>query len=224
MGRCIMITLIFICLAAYLLGSVNTSILISHMYGTDIRTHGSGNAGATNTLRVLGKKAAAFVVLGDVAKGVLAVALGGFLMKLSANLGIRVYQNSELYCCAAGFFAILGHNFPLYFKGKGGKGILTSAAVIAVLQPVVFVCLIGLFLIVVLVTRYVSLGSVCAAAVLILLPWFYPGTEHLPFLVFGICAGGLAIFMHRGNLKRLAQGTEPKLGEKKHGKDGVENG
>lgn len=210
-----MITLILVCAVAYLLGSVNTSILISRLYGTDIRKHGSGNAGATNTLRTLGKKAAALVVAGDAAKGILAVALAGFLVKLSANLGLGVYRDREIYRCAAGFCAILGHNFPVYFKFRGGKGVLTSAAVVAMLEPRVFLCLIGIFLVLVILTRYVSLGSVCAALGLMILPWFVPGREELPFLIFGMCAGGLAIVMHRGNLVRLVQGKERKLGDKK---------
>ena len=210
-----MITLILVCAVAYLLGSVNTSILISRLYGTDIRKHGSGNAGATNTLRTLGKKAAVLVVAGDAAKGILAVALAGFLVKLSANLGLGVYRDREIYRCAAGFCAILGHNFPVYFKFRGGKGVLTSAAVVAMLEPSVFGCLIGIFLVLVILTRYVSLGSVCAALGLMILPWFVPGREELPFLIFGMCAGGLAIVMHRGNLVRLVQGKERKLGDKK---------
>lgn len=210
-----MITLILVCAVAYLLGSVNTSILISRLYGTDIRKHGSGNAGATNTLRTLGKKAAVLVVAGDAAKGILAVTLAGFLVKLSANLGLGVYQDREIYRCAAGFCAILGHNFPVYFKFRGGKGVLTSAAVVAMLEPRVFLCLIGIFLALVILTRYVSLGSVCAALGLMILPWFVPGREELPFLIFGMCAGGLAIVMHRGNLVRLVQGKERKLGDKK---------
>lgn len=210
-----MIPMIVICVFSYLLGSMNTSILISHLYGTDIRKHGSGNAGATNTLRILGKKAAVLVVLGDAVKGVLAVVISGFLVKLSANLGAGVFQDAELYRCAAGFCAILGHNFPIYFKFRGGKGILTSAAVIAVLEPMVFLCLIGIFLVLVVLTKYVSLGSVCAALGLMILPVLILGTDHLPFIIFGICDGALAIFMHRGNIVRLIQGKESKLGEKK---------
>ncbi|MBE7042506.1 MAG: glycerol-3-phosphate 1-O-acyltransferase PlsY [Ruminococcaceae bacterium] len=210
-----MIALLLICVVAYLLGSINTSILVSRMYGTDIRKHGSGNAGATNTLRTLGKKAAVMVVVGDAIKGVLAIYLTGFLVELCANLGTSVFENGEIYRCTAGFFAILGHNFPVYFKFQGGKGVLTSAAVIAMLEPVIFLCLLVIFVVIVAITRYVSLGSVCSAAGLILLPVILLGFDHLPFLVFGVLAGASAILMHRGNLVRLKQGTERKLGEKK---------
>ncbi len=210
-----MIALFLVCLVAYLLGSINTSILISRMYGTDIRRHGSGNAGATNTLRTLGKKAAVMVVLGDAVKGVLAILLSGFLVKLCANLGAEVLETSEVYRCCAGFFAIMGHNFPIFFKFRGGKGVLTSAAVIAVLEPVIFLCLLAIFIIIVAITRYVSLGSVCSAAGLMVLPVILLGTNHLPFLIFGVLAGLSAILMHRGNLIRLKKGTERKLGEKK---------
>ena len=210
-----MIALFLVCMVAYLLGSINTSILISRMYGTDIRRHGSGNAGATNTLRTLGKKAAVMVVLGDAIKGVLAILLSGFWVKLCANLGAEVLENAEMYRCCAGFFAIMGHNFPIYFKFRGGKGVLTSAAVIAVLEPVIFLCLLAIFIIIVAITRYVSLGSVCSAAGLIVLPVIILGFDHLPFLIFGLLAGLSAILMHRGNLIRLKKGTERKLGEKK---------
>lgn len=210
-----MVPLFLVCGVAYLLGSINTSILISRMYGTDIRRHGSGNAGATNTLRTLGKKAAIMVVLGDAIKGILAVALTGFLVKLCANLGAEVSDNFEMYRCCAGLFAIMGHNFPVYFKFRGGKGVLTSAAVIAMLEPVIFLCLLIIFVVIVAATRYVSLGSVCSAAGLIVLPVLILGLDHLPFIVFGVLAGLSAILMHRGNLVRLKKGTERKLGEKK---------
>ncbi len=210
-----MIPIVLVCVVAYLLGSINTSILISRMYGTDIRKHGSGNAGATNTLRTLGKKAAVMVLLGDAIKGILAVFLASFLVKLCANLGAEVLENEEIYRCCAGLFAIIGHNFPIYFKFKGGKGVLTSAAVVATLEPVIFLCLLAIFLLIVITTRYVSLGSVCSAAGLIVLPVLILGLDHLPFLIFGVLAGLSAIFMHRGNLVRLKKGTERKLGEKK---------
>ncbi len=210
-----MIPLILVGLVAYLLGSVNTSILVSRMYGTDIRKHGSGNAGATNTLRTLGKKAAIMVVLGDAVKGILAVFLTGFLVKLCANLRFSVLENEEIYRCTAGMLAILGHNFPVYFKFRGGKGVLTSAAVIAILEPVIFLYLLAIFVVLVATTRYVSLGSVCSALGLMILPIFVLGLDHIPFLVFGVLAGASAIFMHRGNLVRLKKGTERKLGEKK---------
>ncbi len=210
-----MVALFLVCIVSYLLGSINTSILISRMYGTDIRRHGSGNAGATNTLRTLGKKAALMVVLGDAIKGVLAIVLSGFVVKLCANLGGEVLETAEIYRCCAGFFAIIGHNFPIYFKFRGGKGVLTSAAVIAVLEPVIFFCLLAIFIIIVAITRYVSLGSVCSAAGLIVFPVIILGFDHAPFIIFGVLAGLSAIFMHRGNLIRLKKGTERKLGEKK---------
>ena len=114
-------------ISAYLLGSINTSIILSKAKKNDIRTHGSGNAGTTNTLRTLGKKAALFVLLGDFFKGIIAV--------LCARLLANISGGDVLLCeCVAGFMVVMGHNFPVYFGFKGGKGVLTSFSVVLILD------------------------------------------------------------------------------------------
>lgn len=207
--------LLIVCAAAYLLGSINTSILVAKVYGVDIRAHGSGNAGMTNALRVLGKKAAVFVLIGDILKGVIAISVATLLVNISANLlqGIIMFD-MDIYKYAAGFFVVLGHNFPVYFKFKGGKGILSTATVVAILHPKLFLCLLALFVVIVAITRYVSLGSVCAAAALVVIPLFTM-RDNPAFIVFAAVTGVLAIFMHRSNILRLVQGSENKLGAKK---------
>lgn len=186
----------------YLLGSINASIIISKLRGDDIRRHGSGNAGATNTLRTYGKGIAAVVTLFDVLKGIAAVLIARYILK------------SEEAALCAGLGAVLGHNFPLYFGFKGGKGILTSFAVILMLSPLSALCALAVAIVLMAVTRYVSLGSVMAAVcVPIFTLIFEKGNGKVFALMLALAL--LAIFRHRGNIMRLIKGTERKLGEKK---------
>ncbi len=204
-------------LAAYLLGSLNASIIISNLKGSDIRKHGSGNAGATNMLRTYGKKLAVAALLFDALKGVLAVLVANLLLyRLGYRADSWYYHASR---CIAGLFVVLGHNFPVFFKFKGGKGIATSAAVIFMLDwrvgLIVFVSAIATMVI----TRYVSLGS-CVGAVA-----FPTGVALFTFLiekdynwilfVTSLLMCFLAIGRHHTNIKRLLNGTESKLGSKK---------
>ncbi len=195
-------------IVAYLLGSINSSILVGKLFGvTDIRQHGSGNAGTTNTLRTIGAKAAALVFVGDILKGVVAVLLArliAFLLQVDNSIAVL----------AAAFLVVLGHNYPLYFGFKGGKGIATSAAVILMIDPLIGICVFVFAILVMLITRYVSVGSIAAAvafptAVAI---WHH---DNIPYLVFAIAIGLLAILRHKENIKRLIKGTESKLGAKK---------
>ena len=129
----------------YLIGSVNTSIVLSRLKNNDIRKHGSGNAGATNTLRVMGKTAAAVVVIGDALKAVISILLSYFIAK-----GLNLGEETATYCkYIAAFFTVIGHNFPIYFGFKGGKGILTSVTVIFMLdwRIGIMVLLVGVILI-----------------------------------------------------------------------------
>ncbi len=204
----------------YLLCGVNSAIIVTKIKtGEDIRTMGSGNAGLTNTLRTQGKLAALFVLLGDVAKGVLSVILVSLAFRLLAGIDARAAESAyEWVLYASGTSAILGHVFPLYYGFKGGKGVLVTVAVLLAIDWLPAVILLGIFALVVLLTKYVSLGS-CIAAFL------YPFTvlifgiiEKCPcyllnFLFSGLIAV-LIIFMHRDNLKRLANHTEKKLGQK----------
>ena len=202
--------MIVICaVIAYLIGSLNTSILVSKFIGKDVRKEGSGNAGATNTLRVFGKGAAAIVVLGDALKGVIAILIARLIVGMFTAAGVII-----LPVYVAAFCVVLGHNFPIYFGFKGGKGIMTSAAVIFMLDwrigLIVFVCAIAIMAI----TRYVSLGS-CIACVIFPISVILMHSGDLYFIVLSLAMGALALFMHRANIVRLIKGTESKLNFKK---------
>ena len=186
----------------YLLGSINASIIFSKLKGVDIRNHGSGNAGATNTLRTYGKGVAAGVTLFDILKGIIAVLIARYILK------------DEMAVLLAGLGAVLGHNFPLYFGFKGGKGILTSFAVILMISPFAALCALAVAIIIMATTRYVSLGSVTAAVVVPVASLFF-NKGDVPTIILMTVLGLLAVFRHRGNIKRLLNGTERKLGEKK---------
>lgn len=208
-------------LMGYLLGSINTSVIVGKCMGVDIRTKGSGNAGATNTLRTLGKKAAVIVLLGDVLKSVLSVVLAAVFAKMLFPSDL----NTLYYCqYLAGLGAILGHNFPVYFGFRGGKGVLSSIAVILILDFRIGLMLVVISILIMAVTRYVSLGSVIGA---ILYPLFVIALNmnnkepYVPYYIaLSIIIAGLAIYQHRANLQRLMSGTESKLdvGKKKDGK------
>lgn len=212
-----MLYFVLICclVGGYLVGSVNTSVIVGKCLGVDIRKQGSGNAGATNTLRTLGKKAAAVVLLGDVAKAVIAI----LLAMLTARLLFPGEYEISLYCrYLAGFGAVLGHNFPIYFGFRGGKGILTSISCITMLDWRIGFILIVICILIMAVTRYVSLGSVSGA---ILYPLFVVAFNmnnkepYVPYYIaLSVAMGLLALYQHRSNLNRLLKGTESKLGSK----------
>jgi glycerol-3-phosphate acyltransferase PlsY len=185
----------------YLLGSLNTSLLVGRVYGVDVRQHGSGNAGTTNTLRVLGKSAALLVLAGDILKGVISCLAGFYLT--GGDSGV----------IAAGTAAIIGHNWPLYFGFKGGKGVLTSAAVIFMMDWRIGLIVLGIFALVVAITRYVSLGSVVGAALFPVIAVLL-GKEPV-FSIFAAVIALMIILRHRSNIDRLLKGTESKLGAKK---------
>ena len=221
-----------IAVIAYLLGSINTSIIVSKIKGTDIREHGSGNAGLTNTLRTFGKGAALIVLIGDLLKGVIAILLAKIVMnKFAANeilkmnmsdvsqldigLMIKLANLKLLTIQISGIAVVLGHIFPVFYKFKGGKGVLTSAVVILMVNWKVGLICLAIFIIIVAVTKYVSLGSIMAAltAPAIILgshriPWIGDIIEYLPFaLVLAV----LIIAKHHGNIKRLLVGEERRL-------------
>jgi glycerol-3-phosphate acyltransferase PlsY len=191
----------------YLLGSLNTSVIVGKIYGTDIASHGSKSAGLTNTLRVLGKAAAVFVLVGDVLKGIVACLIGLYL-------GVYVHSGEASDCVsllAAGAGAVVGHNWPVYFGFKGGKGALTAAAVMFMFNWMMALISLGLFVIVIAATRYVSLGTICASLFFVALS-FVPalgGTFY--FQLFACLMAAIIIFKHRENIRRLLAGTENKL-------------
>jgi len=189
-------------LAGYLLGSISFAvILVRAATGGDIRAEGSGNAGATNVLRSHGRKLAVFVALADVAKGAAAV----FLM--------RLVTADPSWAAAAGFAAVLGHVFPVFYGFRGGKGVATAVGAFLALAPLaLLVCLAG-FVAIVAVTRYVSLGSVVSMT---LLPPVAGLLFRAPRAVVTSAAATalLVLFKHLPNIKRLARGEESKLGKK----------
>jgi glycerol-3-phosphate acyltransferase PlsY len=196
-----------IILFSYLLGSVSFSFLVGKILkGIDIRQHGSGNAGATNTLRVLGVGPGVAVLLLDVVKGIVAV------------LVARHFSDSELLSVLAGVAAISGHNWPIFFGFRGGKGIATTIGVTATLisLPALYAGIIGLLLIA--VTRYVSLGSLVFT---LLMPifLFIPGTQgkyhDVAVVTFAIIICVFAWYRHRSNIGKLLNGTENKIFSKK---------
>lgn len=204
----------------YLLGSFNASIIFSRVKGTDIRSQGSKNAGLTNALRVFGKKAAVFVFIFDLLKAIVSALLGGFVAKM---LFPDVSEVIEISRYMAGFGAVLGHNFPLYFKFKGGKGILASWGAIMIFDWRIAIMLIVVFLLVVLSTRYVSLASVTSS---ILYPIFVialnigvPKATTGVYITISVLMAVLAVYRHRANITRLRMGTESKLGASKEKKE-----
>jgi len=198
-----------IVLAAYLLGSVSFSYLVvKAREGMDVRTVGSGNAGATNVLRAAGKGAAGLVLLLDIFKGVAAV------------VGARLLAAAPVVVGAAAVAVVLGHVFPVFLGFRGGKGVATSAGAMGALAPAAMLFTLLLFVILVYWKRYVSLGSMAAAAAFPLFAWTgqrmgWVANED-PWLIVSSAAIALIVVVkHRTNLRRLRQGTEPRLGERK---------
>lgn len=190
----------------YLLGSLNFAVMISKKgYHDDIRTHGSGNAGATNMLRTHGKKAAALTFLGDALKAIVSVLIGFVLMP------------GDGFAYVAAFFCMIGHAYPVYFKFKGGKGVVVAAASMLILNPIVFVLCLIIFAIIVGFTKYVSLGSIICAILFPLLNYkMFVYFAPMPLkTIFCILMGILVIFLHRKNISRLMNGTENKIGKNK---------
>lgn len=189
-------------LAAYLLGSVSFAVLLVRLKtGTDIRAEGSGNAGATNVLRAHGRKLAAVVAAADILKGSAAVLL------------VRLVTADPRYAAAAGLAAVLGHVFPLFYGFRGGKGVATAVGAFLALAPLATLVCVAVFVLVVALTRFVSLGSVIA---IVLLP---PVAGLLfraprPVVLAAAAIALLVVLKHTENLKRLASGEERRLGQK----------
>ena len=191
----------------YLLGSLNTSVIVGKIYGKDIRSHGSKSAGLTNTLRVLGKSAAVFVLVGDVSKGIVACLIGLWL-------GVYVHSGEAVDCVsllAAGAGAVIGHNWPVYFGFKGGKGALTAAAVMFMVDWMAALLSLGVFALIVALTRYVSLGTISAAVFFVVVSFVPVFGNTFYFNIFSVLIAAIIILKHRENIRRLISGTENKL-------------
>ncbi len=200
----ISMTLVAIPVAAYVLGSIPFGLILAKLFGGgDVRKAGSGNIGATNVARVVGPLAGIVTLLLDAAKGAGAVLIAQKFSKDSAT-----------WMMIAAFAVLLGHCFPVWLKFKGGKGVATAAGMFSVLSPLACLGAVILFILVVIFWRYVSLGSVSAAAAMPLLIYFLWAPHHAPPLAITIGTVAvtlLIIYKHRGNLRRLLEGVEPKF-------------
>ncbi|MFV0399745.1 MAG: glycerol-3-phosphate 1-O-acyltransferase PlsY [Oscillospiraceae bacterium] len=208
-----------VALVSYLLGSINFAVIISRIYaGDDVRKHGSGNAGMTNMLRTYGKTPAILTAAGDFAKAVVAICLARFVIfPLVFGLpGQNIDGIDPGY--VAGFFVLIGHIFPLFFHFKGGKGVMSSLGVLAVLDPIVFLAILVICLPIVFISRMVSLGSVTGAILLPIFTFIWRLIQGRNPAYDTVCAAviaALVLFMHRENIGRLLKGTENRFGSKK---------
>lgn len=199
-----------ICVVApYLLGSFNTAIIVSkYLYHDDIRKYGSGNAGLTNMHRVYGKTGALYTLLGDVLKQFLSVSIGMLAMGRDGAF-------------LAGTFCILGHIAPIYFRFRGGKGVLAAATMVLMMDPIMFLVLFAVFALVVLIFRYISLGSMMAGFVYPALVYYRTkifndnNPPSFSYMLFAFFIGLLIILMHRENMKRIMNNQESKFSFKK---------
>jgi glycerol-3-phosphate acyltransferase PlsY len=202
------IGLIIVCIAVpYMLGSIDFGIIISKFrYNSDIRKFGSGNAGATNMLRTYGKGAALMTLAGDMLKCVAGMTIGGILL-------------SEIGASIAGLFCVLGHIFPCWHKFKGGKGVAATAMVALMLSPLTFLVLLVVFLAIVISTKYVSLASIMSV---MLFPLFLNSLEGPGIhVIIAFIIACLVVFMHRSNIKRLLDKSEPKINLKRKKTEGM---
>jgi acyl phosphate:glycerol-3-phosphate acyltransferase len=193
---------------AYLLGSIPFGLLVGSIFGgKDVRKSGSGNIGATNVSRVAGPFAGIFTLLLDATKGAVAVLVAA-----------RLTGDSATWMIVAGLCALIGHCYPLWLRFKGGKGVATAAGVFLVLSPLAMFSALAVFILVVILWRFVSLGSLVAAAAIPLLMYFLWAPHHAPPLVvsFGSLAiSALVIYKHDANMQRLIEGTEAKFSFRK---------
>lgn len=190
--------LVVVAVCAYLIGNISPSILIARAHGIDIKKEGSGNAGTTNVLRVLGKKAAAATLIIDILKGTVAVVLAGLL----------VGSNAAMVAALASF---CGHVWPVFFGFKGGKGVATAFGAICGIHPGLGFSCLGVVLLIVLITKRMSAGSLAGALSFPVLCWFFEPR----FIWLGSIMALIILVKHRENIARLARGEEPKLSFKK---------
>jgi len=212
-----MTSIIIVAIISYLIGSIMFSVIFTKkIAGFDVRTRGSGNAGSTNVLRTAGKKVAIITLICDILKGVVAVLIGYIVGKLTK----ASVETSQMLILTAGVMVVLGHTFPIFFKFKGGKGVATSLGVLLMINwRIGLICLVFALLIMA-VSRMVSLGSISAAILFPVLCIFINENylikaNHFGYILFGIILCLLVVFNHRSNLKRIINGKENKLSFKK---------
>lgn len=200
-----MVKYILVVVIGYMIGNFASSYFVGKLMAKiDIREHGSGNAGATNTFRVLGAKAGTIVFIGDILKGILATAIGLWI------------TGDRVGAMLAGIMAVVGHNWPVLLNFKGGKGIASSFGLIIVLFPKIALILFAVVVPLMLLTRYVSLGSITAAVLFPVLLIAYQ--EPLKIILLGFVVALLAILRHKDNLVRLWEGKENKISYKRSGR------
>ena len=203
-----MVECAIVAIIAYLIGSINFSVILSKkMAGFDVREKGSGNAGTTNMLRSVGKKAAAITLVCDILKGVIAILIAMLMNKIFPN------SNGALLVQIAGVAVILGHTFPIFFKFKGGKGVATSLGVLIMSNwQIGLICLV-FALILIILTQMVSVGSIAAAILYPVLTIFIPQNYIIPgnYIIYSIVLAVIIVFNHRENVKRLLSGTENRI-------------
>ena len=201
MNECILIVL------AYLIGSIPTAVWVSKsFFGIDIREYGSGNAGATNTFRVLGSKWGSFVMLVDVLKGVLATSLYILVPYYLFNEWDRTN-----FMIGLGLASVLGHIFPIWANFRGGKGVATLLGMAVAIQPLVALCCVGVFLIVLYLTRFVSLSSILAGVSFMIFILFIFNEKETLYRVFAVLVALMVVLTHQKNIGRILKGTESKV-------------
>ena len=206
---------ILLLIIGYFIGNIETGYIFGKLNKMDIRNYGSGNAGATNTLRVLGPKAGLIVFLGDFCKSLIPCLVVRYIFRDNVSL-------SYVYMLYIGLGVVLGHNFPFYLGFKGGKGVASTAGIIMALDIRIAAVCLAIFIVIVAVTRYVSLASIVVMIIFIGMSHmlvktsygFTDGTSPMEFRLLVVVIGFLSIFMHRANIKRLLSGTENKIGKK----------
>lgn len=202
-----MLSYLIIIIIAYLFGNISTSYIIGKKFaGVDIRTQGSGNAGSTNVLRTLGKKAGALTFVGDVLKGFIAVII-------AKGIAYMVHVDVVTGAYLAVVAVVIGHNYPVFLGFKGGKGVATSLGSMLAMNPLIALACLGFFIIIVVLTKYVSLGSILGiglSPILMLINHNMKGVLVTLFLTISVA------YTHKENIKRLLNGTERKIGEKKN--------
>jgi glycerol-3-phosphate acyltransferase PlsY len=194
-------------ITAYLIGSIPTALLISRKYfGIDIREYGSGNMGATNAFRILGSKFGTIIMVLDVLKGMLAVGLFYLLPFYVSN----EFERTN-FMIALGLSAVIGHIFPVFADFKGGKGVATILGMLLAIQPFVALTCIGVFLVVLFLTRYVSLSSILGAIMLpICVLWIW-NEDELTYRIFAILVAAMVIITHQKNINRIIKGAENRV-------------
>lgn len=202
---------LLVCVVSYLLGSINASIILSKLlYKKDIRNYGSGNGGLTNSYRTMGGKVTLLVLLVDFAKGCAACAFGGHFFGLTGTL-------------LAGLCALIGHVFPIFFGFKGGKGVLTGAALTLMVDWKVFATVMSIFILLVICTRLISLSSIIAtSSFAVAMPLICPERTVVDIILAVLCVV-VIVCKHHSNIKRLLSGTEPKFSFKKDEKSRITN-